>query len=420
MAGRTRSYGVTLIDLGEPSRYDPGRPPPLQQLLRKLLAAGTMARARRAALAALLVALAAAVAGTAPVVEPLPEVHRVGRFVESPWRFATEDFVLNATPDGQTMIASGLDGSGEKWRLSIGNVGPIRVAASAGNVAVLAGGMRTVLDEETSMYRESVVAVDVRTGEALWDREEEPVYGAADLVVLRAQTGALTGVDIATGRLVWRVELPSAAQVVVVDDAGGKEMVVLWPDGTVEVITTRTGVVTMVWRVRRAADGLVFAWRDVVVLQETSATGAQVRVYRRGAAEPLWHKDFGRTEFFLHPCGDWLCEPGGRLDPATGAAAPATVVPPDEVTVGRWEPIGEYRGRQLVRLDPSLSGDSQMWLGVVRTANQVRPLMPLGGRANACILIGNWLYCDGSAVVDAVSVRLSDLDGLLAEVGGLA
>lgn len=437
VAGRTRSYGVTLIDLGEPSRYDPGKPPPLRRLLERW----EPAYARRVASALLTMVLAGALAGTAPGAEPLPELHRVGRFVASPSVFATADVVLNATPDGQTMVASGLDGSGEKWRRSIGNVGPIRVVASAGNVVVLAGGLMAV-DEEASFYWESVVAVDVRTGKGVWQREEAPVFGGSDLVVVRARSGALAGVAIESGREVWRTDLPDGAQVVAVEGSADDELVALRPGGTIEVITTATGAVTKTWRVARPAKGLTLAWRDLVVLQGsaesspagtsesgagsgtgtfTTARGSRIEVFRRGQAGALWHLDFPTTDFFVYPCADrWFCVPAGRIDPYTGAVAAPLVVDEPDLRHTRWEPLGEYAGHRLVWLDPVWAADSQMWLGVVRPGEQVHPLMPLGGRANSCILIGNWLYCDGSAVVDAVSVRLSDLDGLLAEVGGPA
>ncbi|NUR30912.1 MAG: hypothetical protein HOV83_34530, partial [Catenulispora sp.] len=69
-------------------------------------------------------------------------------------------------------------------------------------------------------------------------------------------------------------------------------------------------------------------------------------------------------------------------------------------------------------LDPSHAADQQAWLGYARfgpngRAHSLRAIMPIGGRANYCALTEEWLYCDGSVVVDAISIRLSDLDRVL-------
>ncbi|NUR74391.1 MAG: PQQ-binding-like beta-propeller repeat protein [Hamadaea sp.] len=410
---------MTLIDLGEPSRYDPGRRPPLREALRESLHKHDPVRVGRAALAALMMLLAGLVAGTAPVGKPLPALHRVGRFAESPWRFAKADVVLNATADGQTMVASGLDGSGEKWRLNIGNVGPIHVIADFDYVVVIAGGMRLV-DEDTSTYTTSFVAVDVRTGREVWRRDEEPVFGAGNLLVLRTPPGRLSGVEVETGRVVWRIDLPKLRMMKPLGEEDFREFVVLQSDGTVDVVSIPTGAIEQSWRVREPPEAISFVWRDLVGLQYGTTAGVQVWVYRHGDAEPLWRRDFGRTEFVFGVCGEWLCDQNGLVDPYSGKTVTPSQEPATPPKFGDWEPIGEYAGHQLVRLDSASSADAQMWLGVVGPGQRVRPLMPLGGRANRCMLIGNWLYCDGSAVVDAVSVRLSDLDGLLAEVGGPA
>jgi hypothetical protein len=84
--------------------------------------------------------------------------------------------------------------------------------------------------------------------------------------------------------------------------------------------------------------------------------------------------------------------------------------------LGEWEPIGMYAGQALVRLDPSFAQDKQTWLGEATLRGRVitvRPLMGIGPRANSCTIGPQWLFCDGSAVEDAVSVRLSELDSLL-------
>jgi len=359
-------------------------------------------------------------AGTAPLAKPLPEVHRVGRFAEDPRIFIAGDLVLSPSDSGPSMVAVSLDGSGEKWRRTLGNVAPVVALGGTGDVAVLAFGTMRIVSEQVTEFRESVLAVDLRTGRDLWQRAEEPVVIGAESVVVRAENGPLSGVDIATGRELWRLDLAPEAEVTTVE--GKDELIVSQPDGTLFTLDTETGAAGRPWRIGVRLVTVWYGWNDLVVVQGEPEQGTEMVVFRWGEPNPLWRKQFVAVPS-VSPCGNAFCAHSSgqdeRLDPYTGATATAIEEPPP-YDIGKWEPIGEYRGTTLVRIDPSWTADTRTWLGEVTPEKKVHPLMPLGGRSNTCILTGSWLYCDGSTVVDAVSVRLSDLDELLAEVGGPA
>jgi PQQ-like domain len=393
---------VTLIELGEPARYDPGTPPLLQRR------AG-LPKARRV-LAALMVLLAGAIAGAEPRDVRAPVVHTVGRFAEHPEIYVAGDIVLAQTQDARTLIASALDGSGERWRTSIGDGGMIWPVAPAGNAVVLL---------EAANGSTSLTAVDVGTGKEVWRRDGNIVLSLDGEVVIRLP-GAVGAFDIGSGRELWRRAVAPEVWVGPVERKDGSpptEVIIAQPDGTLFVLDARSGAAGPSWRIAVSRLILWYAWEDLVIAQGGTDSGTEMAVYRRGEPNPLWRKRF-TSEPEVWPCGLSFCDGQGRLDPYTGIAETAVTEPP--TSPGKWEPIGEYAGRVLVRLDASWTADAKTWLGVVRPDGSVRPLLALGGRSNQCILTESWLYCDGSAVVDAVSVRLSDLDSMLTEVGGPA
>jgi hypothetical protein len=416
---------VTLIELGEPTRYDPGRAPLLGRnrvAVRPLL---------KTALAALVIATAGGLAGTAPAAAALPQVHHVGRFPENS-SLIVGDLAVSTSPDERTVLVSALDGSGPRWQRSF----PDRVVGSmgrAGDVLVIA--VRAA-DEPPSASM--VLAVDPRTGGEFWHHDGwslTELYGGP-VLVLQVGSGAsddpLIGVDVASGREVWRRDVPSGGAAIVVERAAGRpeELLIVAADGAIQPIRIGSGEAAAVQRTDSPGP-VLFAWEDLVVRQVDRTTAyAEIVVYRRGQARLLWGMAF-TSEFSLWPCGRWFCEHSSAhevwRDPYTGdvfATDPNGSDPQQSrmlAALGKWQPIGDYADRSLVRLDSGWTVDAKTWLGVTvptGTTYRVHPLMALGGRVTFCTLTADWLYCAGTMLADTVSVRLSDLDPLLAEVRG--
>jgi hypothetical protein len=424
-----------VIDLGEPDRYDP-RPPPL--LGRRARFAVRVRR--KQALAAAAILIAGALAGATPATAALPQVIQVGRFTENPLSIVAGELVLSVSDDQRTLTASAIDGSGTRWQRTL-PAGTVGAMGTVGQVVLISLYSMTIgpgAVPEVQMFTVATLAIDARTGMELWRRDAAPLTPLGEPSTLVLQTGSgpgpsdLVGVEPATGREVWRRAVPAGGEVAVVEQAGARslEELLIVVAGTVQPVWIASGDAGGVERIG-APGPVLFAWEDLVVRQvgRTAAAG-EVAVYRRGQTTPLWSREYP-TEFILSPCGQSFCSGTSdeRLDPYTGVAT-ATAEPSaagDQfrraAALGKWEPIGEHAGRILVRLDPSWTADAKTWLGVVVPKGKtyhVHPLMPFGGRSNSCMLTEEWLYCSGSAVTDAVSVRLSELDVMLAEVGGPA
>ncbi|MEV0269755.1 PQQ-binding-like beta-propeller repeat protein [Hamadaea sp. NPDC050747] len=402
-----------MIDLDEPGSYTPGRPPSPWRWLHSLRST------RTAWLAALATVTAAAVPGTPTHAEPLPVLHPVGRITTDSATSVAGDLILAPAAEGNAIVAYALDGSGERWRLGFNDVGQVRTVVSAATVTLLEYGVTTIISEKVLRVQDTVAAIDVQTGNTVWQRPEQPIVGSSVLamVVLRASDGSLAGFDLPTGRQVWHRSLtPTAWVIPVADSPPDRGLIVAQPDGTLFSLDIATGAAGTPWRLSTQLPQVSFAWRDVIALQHPSPDGSGgFTVYRWGEAQPLWQRQF-RVEFGLEPCGDSLClhsTADERVDPYTGTPTGPRRPAADVIAVGNWEPIGMYAGRTLARLDPRWTVDATTWLGVISADDTVRPLMPLGGRYTACVVTGEWLYCEGSAQIDSASIRLHELDTLI-------
>jgi len=415
---------VTQIELGEPTRYDPGTAPLMG---RKDLA--LLRRRAKRALAAAAILGAGAAAGTLPATVALPQIHQVGRFSEHTPTIVADDLVVSISEDQESVTASAVDGSGARWQRFFPGY-RVDTVGRAGNV-VLAF-IQSVGSDGAQKYAQAVRAFDVRTGADVWQREGSPLIGLGEGPVLVLQLSRsddpLIGVDVASGRELWRHTVPPGSETIVVEPAVGavQELLVAGAGGAIQPIRVATGEAGTLQRT--ASPGpVLFAWDDLVIRQVDHTTAyAEIAVYRRGESQPLWSREF-TSEVSAWSCGPWFCMHAGqddRVDPYTGAVAGQSVEADEARSAamfGNWEPIGGYAGQILVQLDPGWTADAKTWLGVVVRAGptyRVHPLMALGGRVNSCTMTAQWLYCAGSALADAVSIQLSDLDALLAE-GGL-
>jgi len=435
---------MALIDLGEPDRYEPGPQPllgrtPVPMRLRI-----------NATVAAVVILAAGGLAGAAPATVALPHLNRVGRLTEQ-LDIVRGDIVLSMTEDESDLSAYSMDGSGELWRLPLTN--RVNEVIRVGDVFVLSqyelaeAGIAQA--SQMQIFNTSIISVNARTGQELWRLDGAAVSGleapiAAVDLRREGQAGALVGVSTATGREVWRREVTAGADIVAVGRAGpadgerpAQELLVVDTSGLVTPVRVESGATGSSWRIEPGAP-IAFAWEDLLVRQIAGMDGTgEVIVYQRGRQQPLWRRPARVNNDGLWPCERWFCQNNStgshRLDPYTGNPAgdsPNLIEEPasDEqfrmaAALGKWEPIGQRQGRVLVRLDPSWTADAKTWVGVVVPDGKtyhVHPLMALGGRSNICAVTEEWLYCNGSAVVDAVSVRLSELDALLAEAGGPA
>ena len=433
---------MALIDLGEPDRYDPGPQP----LLGKT-PVPTRLRVK-ATLAGAVILIAGGVAGAAPAAVSLPHVNTVGRLTEQ-MNMVRGDIVLSVTQDSSGLSAYSLDGSGELWRLALGY--RVNDASRVGDALVLSqyDVEEVATAHGTQMFNTATFSVNAYTGQELWRLDGAAVSGLHATIAaidLRRdlQAGALVGVATATGREVWRREVAARAEVLPVGRAGAagseqptQEVLIVDVGGLVTPVRVESGAAGSSFRMEPGAP-FAFAWEDLLVRETGGLDGdGEVIVYQRGRQQPLWRRAARVNRGGLWACERWFCHSDStgfrRVDPYTGTlVAESPDLPEASATdeqirmapaLGRWEPIGERGGRMLVRLDPSWTADAKTWVGVMvpdGKTHHVHPLMALGGRSNTCTVSEDWLYCNGSAVVDAVSVRLSELDVLLAEVGGPA
>jgi hypothetical protein len=428
---------VTLIDLGEPGRYDPGTAPMLSGY-REL----TDRQRRKLWIVAALVVLAGGVAGIGPQAVPDPQLHHVGRIGGS-LRQVNGDVVISYSDADGDIVAYPLSGQGASWSVPADQ--PPNDIATAGDQFVIAFVDLSFLESTTNTQRDlpaRVLAVEAASGRPLWQVNgwpasplDGPVVG---VVSQTAGAQRIAGINLTTGDRVWDAPL-TGKPLPRLDDQGlprSDELVIMDKSGAVHTMSLASGQTVPAGHVLAGADGL-FEWHGLVGVRH-GAHGddrGDFVVYRLGQDKPLWHMTVPLNGLSVAPCGDQLCSYDStgyqRIDPLTGDVV-ATIRPdlPDPFDaardpwkdwagatgVGNWEPVAMYNGHALVRLDPSYTRDLRTWLGEATLAHgtvSVRPLMPIGPRSNSCSIVPGWLFCDGSAVDDAVSVRLSELDELL-------
>jgi outer membrane protein assembly factor BamB len=429
---------MTVIDLGEPGRYEPGDAPMLRRY--RLL---PPQRRGKAVVVAALVAAAGAFAGIGPAAADDPQLHHVGR-IRGPFTQVYADTVVSYDDQQAEITAYALDGSGPRWRLPAAQP-PTDITVVEPLVIITFVGL-SYLESTTNAQTDlpaRVVAVDAATGQLRWSVVGSPVSPLSGPIaaVGTGKVGAerIEGVDTKTGRTLWDQPLngyPLSRSASDERSLRTDEIIVLAPDGAVQIMSIATGVTRPAGHVVAGAEAL-FEWRGLLAVRRTGPGEGQAEflVYRLGTGQPLWHRTVASNAPGYAPCCDHICsyDSAGydRLDPLTGRLVAAfNPDAPDPYVraadpwwdwrgatgLGEWEPIGMYAGQALVRLDPSFAQDKQTWLGEATLRGRVitvRPLMGIGPRANSCTVGPQWLFCDGSAVEDAVSVRLSELDSLL-------
>ncbi|WP_157546722.1 outer membrane protein assembly factor BamB family protein [Hamadaea tsunoensis] len=417
---------MVLIDLGEPSRFEPGPPPgPRMDSL--------LSRSRRLlAGAAATIAAAGFLAGSPPTAYARPHLNVIGRMT-GPLAPVIGDLVINTDQERGRLVAYALDGRGVVWTVDgVGAPNGLYEQGDGRLIAILYPGITE--DVPGSGAKASVAAIDLATGRVLWRQfgfaltsGEVPIMLLSGTVSDPDAPAKLSGLSTSDGRILWTRTVAAHTQITAeTTDAGPvRRAVLLGADGTVGSLRLADGAIEPMGRAVTGA--ALFAWRDLLVLRETSAEGLiDLAAYSLSRRKIIWRIP---GDHALWPCDGVICQSDSgtfaRLDPATGAIISTQTEQPPEPVAGLdgldltgWEAIGAYRDGQLLRLDPSYSADHQAWLGYAPytpdgRAYALRPLMPLGGRANYCDLTQRWLYCDGSVIVDAVSVRLSDLDRLI-------
>lgn len=432
---------MSIIDLGEPDVYEPGEPP----ILRGYAQLSRSQRRRLYAVAALVV-LAGAVGGVAPQAVPAPQVHTVGR-VRGPLTQLLGDTVLTYSDQLGDIVAYPLDGEGPRWTVPTDQ--PPLDIATVDDLFVISFIGLSFRESTTNSQRElppRVVAVEAATGRPRWQVGGYPMSPLDGPVVAvgdgSVPTQRVVGVDVRDGKELWSRQIAGAPLVRLRDDGIAlrrDEVVLLDRDGSVRTMVLADGTTRPAGRVQPGSQGM-FEWRGLLGVR-VPATDPRPNgqdtflVYRLGEDRPLWQLRLAPNGGALSPCGEQLCvyDSSGyrRFDPLTGTLV-ATIAAdaPDPyqhdgdpwrpwyagLVASHWEPIAMYKGRALVRLDPAFTKDMRTWLGEATLDGgevRVRPLMPIGGRSNYCEVTPDWLFCNGSAVEDAVAVRLTELDRLL-------
>ena len=429
---------MSLIDLGEPDRFDPGEAPMLPGY--RMLSAR---QRRRAWLAAALAVLAGFTAGVGPVVPPDPRLNQVGR-VRGPMTQILDDVVITYSDQDGEIVAYPLNGQGPRWSVPADQ--PPGEIATVGDLFVIAFLDLSFLESTTNTRRDlppRVLAVEARSGQPHWQVTGWPISAlSGPVIAIGSGTVAnerVLGIDAANGKQLWETPL-TGDPVTALNYDGSRDhvdkLVIIEKSGAVRTLALATGRTSPAGHVVPGGVGL-FEWRGMIGVHAAApdqGTG-EFLLYRLGEDKPLWRMRVPANAAALAPCDDQLCsyDSAGyrRIDPQTGDMVAS--IPPDApdpfavardpwkdwigaVGLGNWEPIAMYHGHALVRLDPTYARDRQTWLGeatLARGTVSVRPLMPIGPRSNSCRVMPDWLFCDGSAVDDAVSVRLSELDKLL-------
>ncbi len=432
---------MTVIDLGESREYQPGEPPFLRNY-RNL----SRAQRRRAYAAAVLIVVAGALGGTGPAAAADPELHQVGR-VRGPLTQVLGDMVITYSDDSGEIVAYPLDGAGPRWQLPSDQ--PPGDIATAGDLFVVSFVGLSFLESTINKQRDlppRIVGVEAATGKPRWQVDGWPV-GPLSGPVVAVGTGtvrweSIMGVDVHDGKHLWDVPLTGAPLARTEIDGVRRRadsILVIDRTGVVHTMSLADGTTRSAGHIAAGSEGL-FEWRGLLgvrvpAAQPTADAHDEFLLYRLGQDQPLWRRDMPPNSPVLSPCDEQLClyDSSGfqRLDPMTGRLL-ARVGPdmPDPyhaeddpfgawypaLAGSNWEPVAMYKGHALVRLDPTFTKDNQTWLGeatMVGKSVRVRPLMPIGPRSNSCTVVPNWLFCDGSAVNDAVAVRMAELDRLL-------
>jgi outer membrane protein assembly factor BamB len=425
---------VTLIDLDEPVRHQPGEAPVLR-MVRKVAA-----RRRRAAVAAagavvLMLCLGASVSASESAT---PRLHPVGPSA-SHSRYAVDgDQLFTVGSDSSSVSAYSMVSGEAVWRLEVNNVNYLRALAGVAVVGVMAVIGTTSTGEMEVLNEDEVFAVDAKTGRRVWShpgRVPEGIEGT-DLVVVDGRDG-LRGYDPRTGAAVWQRGPGDQFIAPVVD--GSQRVLMQDVNRALSSVDIRTGASTPQGQLDQDAVAL-FGFGDpltvITAVYGQEASSSHVLGVQPALPHSLtWPHQLSPDLMRLNggSCGGYLCTTLGSTttatDPANGNQvwqAGAEWVNHRTVRVGgsdllitvkrgrtgprtflldpgtgrvrmdlaNWNPIGAYAGRQLVQWIPASTYDAS-WLGWLdpTAPGGVRPLFALG-QVFRCTVTQAWLFCE--------------------------
>ncbi|MEE6261116.1 outer membrane protein assembly factor BamB family protein [Plantactinospora sonchi] len=339
--------GTVVIDLGS-DRYDP----PVEDEGRPL---ALPAHRWRAAALALVGALALTAGGAAPPApSPLRDVYAVPLTVDDRFLLTGDRLYVADRPAGGEARIAAYDLTGRRiWSVPQPAGEPLQLSEAPGLL------LSTSNDPGDRSVR--TTALDAVTGRPLWSFPDwltalpgtstalvtndvfppesrfepgEPVpaapvlHVASDGTTYTAESIGVTAqvVDLATGAVLWRTPLVSAA--IALPAGGGREPVVLVSprEGGVELRDPRTGAVR--WSLDRSVPPVRYAaqFGDVLLLSRTGRD-AGLAAYSTDLGQRLWEAtkpDLHSPHFGV--CAPMLCtsDPDNGVevrDPATGAVA---------------------------------------------------------------------------------------------------
>ncbi|WP_412540731.1 PQQ-binding-like beta-propeller repeat protein [Longispora sp. K20-0274] len=275
----------------------------------------------------------------------------------------------------------------------------------------------------------TTMAFDAGTGAPLWTIRGFLYAGLGGEKGLISQGSEMVGIELATGRELWRRPQPGGGAALV----GGSAPVAPWRIATTEGSTLRvldleTGAVL------RSRDigpdqgperfGGVFATPDALVLRR----GPTYTTYDPDTLEQLWTSASAQVAWAM-PCARLLCEMTGRdvvaVDVRTGErrwTSPVeglylsgmglvgprgggtrlidTATGRQLLDLGRWVPLP---GRETLRGEPAPADriavsaifDGVDWVGVADLrAGRIRPLAPVKGAGDErCVASAKYLVC---------------------------
>ncbi|MEU1589188.1 PQQ-binding-like beta-propeller repeat protein [Micromonospora sp. NPDC005710] len=310
---------MSIIELGE-IRDEPASAPPV----RRPRAAGRPLRSA-AVLVFSLVVLAGATPPPQRTVSVVPALQTATAYLAGDGVFVVDP----PTPDGARYLTSyarpAPTGGAvrRRWQAPLARTGDyLEVRVEQGLVLAMA------VNAPNRQFQ--TTAFDGATGRQRWQQPGAPqlTSGGGLLVADDREdgSGAMTGVEPDTGRVLWSVPVPPAASPTYHLTAGGQvdRFVLLQPSGEVQVYDAGTG------QLLRSVDTLPgdrSAYQRVQVVDDLLllVPPGSTRLVAFGLAElePLWTSDVTLVSYVL-ACGDLLCavpQTGGLqvLDPATGA-----------------------------------------------------------------------------------------------------
>ena len=218
--------------------------------------------------------------------------------------------------------------------------------------------------------------LDAATGRQLWSTDEGWVADApGDGLGLLSPDhgGTIQWIDLRTGRKIWSRPVPPDAQIQVAGrstPADPERVVLMTPDGTVDVLEERTGALVASGNVGLIdpKDGQLGLPADpsaptidvlgnlMLVFRHHLAGPVVLTAYDLSHVSPLWTKS-GALRGYATPCGPLICLPGDSgvsgVDPGTGKEVWRTTQWTDTgaLDAGRFIAFADRPGDQMAILD---------------------------------------------------------------------